>query len=440
MPGGLSGGRRSVATAAVAAVLVLAAAPSLAATPGRQDDAEARAAAMFAEADAFLRLGQLSEAGQRFDRVLEEFPADRYPDLVWRAAARVRRGDLRWRSRSPEAASDYLAVIDREPESPWTSRARLQLAEMVLATGDWVGAADLLQRVVRDGEAGSAAADPGAVEDARRRLILLHRFRVRAAGGDPPWGVARALSIGETRLDRPVAVAAAPDGQLLIVDEGLPAVLMLDAAHASATRLGYNDHTRPWWGADGLPYLPTRRSGVIALGGSRLGFLANEQGRPVPLKDLQAGGRTPAGLWFLLDHDPRRVIAFDAAGTYIGLATAARDEPQDVAVDPQGLLHVLDRRLAAVVRLEADNSRTTVVSSRWRRPEALEVDALGNVYVLDRDARTVSVYDRAGQLLQVLGPVLPGGLTLDGPRDLSVDGEGRIYVADRDLPAVVLIQ
>lgn len=440
MPGGLSRARRPVATTvALVAALVLTTVPSLA-RPQDPVEAEARAAAIFAEADAFLRLGQLSEAGVRFDRLLEEFPADRYPDLVWRAAARVRRGDLQWRSRRPEAASDYLAVIDHEPESAWTSRARLQLADMVLSAGDWTGAADLLQRVVIDGEAGGPAADLGAVEDARRRLALLHRFRVRAVAGDPPWTVARALSIPDPPLDRPVAVAAAPDGQLLVVDEGIPAVLMLDAAHVRATRLGYNDHTRPWWGADGLPYLPTRRSGVIALGGSRLGFLANEQGRPVPLKDLQAGARTPAGLWFLLDKDPPRVIAFDPAGAYIGLATAARDEPLDVAVDPDGLLYVLDRQPGAVVRLERDNSRTTVVSERWRRPEAIEVDALGNLYVLDRDARTVSVYDRDGQPIQVLGPVLPGGLALDSPRDLSVDGEGRIYVADRNLPAVVLIQ
>lgn len=437
MPGGLS--RRPRAVATLAALLALSFLPTPAA-PAASQESEERAAAIFAEADALLRIGELLQASDRLELLLREFPADRYPDLVWRAAARVRRGDLRWRTRSPEAATDYLAVIDSEPESPWTSRARLRLAEMVLANGDWVGAADLLQRVILDGEAGGAAADLGAVDDARQRLALLHRFRVRVPTGQLPWTVARAMTFGDARIDRPVAIAAAPDGQLLVVDEGIPAVLLLDAAHARTTRLGYNDHTRPWWGADGLPYLPTRRSGVIALGGSRLGFLANEQGRSVPLKDLQAGVRTPAGLWFLLDHDPRRVIAFESDGTYIGLASAARDEPQDVAVDADGRLHILDRQASAVVRLERDNSRTTVASARWRRPEAIDVDALGNVYVLDRDARTVSVYDPDGNPIQVLGPVLPGGLALDGPRDLSVDGEGRIYVVDRDIPAVVLIQ
>jgi len=437
MSGGLTGSRRLVAM--LGALLLVGVVHNADAGP-QQEGVEARAAAIFAEADAFLRLGQLDEAAARLDRLLDEFPRDRYPDLVWRAAARVRRGDLFWRARSPQAAVDYLGAIDHEPGSAWSSRARGGGGGGVGATGDGAGAAGRRQRVILDTESGAGAADPAAADDARRRLALLHRFRVRAAGGQLPWTVALAMSITDPELDRPIAVAAAPDGQLLVVDEGIPAVLLLDSAHRRATRLEYNDHTRPWWGSDGLPYLPTQRAGVIALGGSRLGFLANEQGRSVPLKDLQAGIRLPSGAWFLLDHDPRRVIAFDPVGTYIGLASAARDEPQDVAVDLAGHLHVLDREARRVVRYDSDVDRTVVVTGQWRRPEALAVDVLGNVYVLDRDARTVDVYDRDGVPIQSLGPVLPGGLELRGPRDLTVDGEGRIYVADRSLPGVVLIQ
>jgi hypothetical protein len=437
MPGALSAGRRLVQLSACAALLLVGAASP---TAAQDADPEQRAAAIFAEADAYLRLGQTAEASSRLELLLQEYPANRFPDLVWRAAARVRRGDLRARQGTPGAAVDYIGVIDLEPSSAWTSRARIRLAQIVLTSGDWIGAADLLQRVVDDAVAGSPAADASSTGDARRRLALLHRFRIRAAGGELPWSMSSRLRPGDPPLERPIAVAAADDGQLLVVDEGIPAVVLLDAAHAVASRLSYNDHTRPWWGADGLPYLPTRRSGVIALGGSRLGFLANESGRSVPLKDLQSGARTPQGMWFLLDHDPRRVIAFDAAGTYIGIATAARDEPADVAVDAAGRLHFLDREAGSVVRFDKQNERNVVVSARWRRPEALEVDALGNIYVLDRDARAVYVFNRDGIPIQALGPILPGGIELRGPRDIAVDGSGRIYIADRSLPAVVLVQ
>ena len=420
---------------------MLAAAPPPSPPRGRPAQ-EQQAEAIFSEAEALLRMGRVQQARERYERIVEEYPRARFPQLTWRAAARVRLGDIRWRSGSPElAGSDYVGVLEQEPPSAWSSRARLGLAGMSLAAGRWQEAVDLLARVVVAAAADSPEADAGAAAEARRDLTLVDRFLVGHAAGRPLWRRAERLQVPGLELQRPVALAAAPDGQLLIVDEGLPAVLLVDAEHGRVSRLPYNEHVRPWWGIDGLPYLPTRRAGVIALGGSHVGFLAREGGRPLLLKDLAAGTRTPSGRWYLLDASPPRVFRFGPEADYQGMAVGPPEEPVDLSTDPLGRLLVLERKQRAVVRFRADGRREgAIVHGSWRRPVALETDGLGNLYVLDRDQRTVDVFDADGERLVRLGPSLPANVPLRSPRDLAVDGFGRLYVADRGAAAVYVLE
>ncbi|NKB88922.1 MAG: hypothetical protein GKS06_11950 [Acidobacteria bacterium] len=394
--------------------------------------------AVFAAAEGSLQAGDLEAARDGYLELLEIFPRDSHPDVTWRAAARLRLGDLLWRQGDWQlAGADYLDVVELEKASKWTSRAALKLAYVALAEEDWIGAADLLQRVV---SATGLAADSGAAESARRALAIVQRFHLRSADAQGPYTRARVVDMG-AEIDRPIALAVSADGQVLMVDEGAPAVFLKDPARDAASRLTFNAHTRPWWGVDGLPYLPTRRAGVIALGGSRLGFMSNDNGRSVPLKDLQAGVRTPDGSWFLLDADPRRVLKFDPAGAYRGTATTATEEPLDVDIDGVGRLYVLERTGSRVLRFGPDGQREgVIVATNWQRPEALAVDRLGNSYVVDRDARTVDIFSPAGIRLHRLGPGLPGGLELRGPRDVAVDDSGRIYVADRSARTVMVIE
>lgn len=412
----------------VAALLV----PLLAASP--QSDAET----IFATAEGLLRTGRIAEARDAYLAIVDRFPRATHPRLAWRAAARVRLGDLLWRSGEwRRAGAEYVDVVEFEPSSKWTSKASLKLAYVALAEQDWAGAIDLLQGIV---SASGEATDPSTATSARRAITLVERFHVRSANSAAPYLRSSVLNMG-AEIDRPVAIAASADGQVLVIDEGAPAVLLKDPDRDSASRLAYNAHSRPWWGVDGLPYLPTRRAGVIALGGSQLGFMSDEGGRAMPLKELHAGVRAPDGSWFLVDADPRRVLKFDPDGTYRGLATTTSEEPVDVAIDGVGRLYVLDRANSRVIRFAPDGEREgSVVTATWRRPEALAVDRLGNSYVLDRDARTIDIFSPAGLRLGRLGPTLPGNIELRAPRDLAVDDSGRIYIADRNLRAVVRVE
>jgi hypothetical protein len=399
---------------------------------------QASAESMFANAEGYLRQGQVAEARDAYREIVRTFPRSSHPTAIWRAASRVRLGDLLWREGNwALAGAEYVDVVEFEVPSRWTSRAALKLGYVALAEGDWAGAIELLQSVVA---AAGAATDPDDAAAARRALTLTERFHVRGASGAAPYTRARRVDMG-AEIDRPAAIAVSSDGQVLLVDDGAPAVFLKDPGRATASRLTYNAHSRPWWGVDGLPYLPTRKAGVIALGGSQLGFMSNDRGRSMPLKDLQAGVRTPDGSWFLLDADPRRVLKFDPDGTYRGLATTANEQPVDVDIDGLGRLYVLDREGSRIVRFDANGEREgVVVATQWQRAEALAVDRIGNSYVIDRDARAIDIFAPDGRRIRRLGPTLPGNIELNAPRDLAVDDSGRIFVADRNARAVVVIE
>ena len=433
---------RRLTRSSVLALAIWATVGQIADAAAQQTETAKAAEALFVEAEGFLQLGRLDDARIGYERIVAEFSATVAPAVSWRAAARVRLGDLRWRSGALAlAGGEYLRVLEQEPLSVWTSRARLGLAAAALVDGDWVSAADMLQRVINATAAGRPDGDIGAATDARQRLGLIQRFRLQPRRNAPYWTAAGVLATPGHELRRPIALAASSGGQLLVVDEGIAAVLLIGADSSRVSRLPHDDHRRPWWGFDGLPYLPTRMAGVIALGGSQLRFAASESGRRVPLEDLQSGARTPGGYWYLLDLDPRRVLRFKPNGEFERQVTGRDEDAVDLAVDGRGRLLVLERRSRRIVRFKVDGRRdTVVVQGNWRRPEAIDIDGMGNIYVLDRDAKLIEVFDADGNLLSRLGPDFPSAVRMRSPRDLTVDGTGRIYVADRGASTVYVIR
>lgn len=382
----------------------------------------------------------LEEARTVLSRIPLLFGRDRYPVLEARHQARVLSGRLSARLGDiPRAAAAFVRAIEDEPPSPWTSRARLGLAQALLQEGDWVAAADVLQRTLTaSGQPGHPEADAAAAAEARRTLTLIHRLLIRPAGGQKPWQSARRLSLPGIQLKRPIGVAAAEDTTLIIVDKGLDVAIEVVPGGAVGLRRSVSDAGRPWFGLDGA-YVGD--DGIVrrhedSWSGT---FSAPRGGDREPLKAVSAGAVGAFGQWYLLDPRQDRVAVFRPSGSFI--ADLAGGDPEDLAVDGTGRVFVLDRKKKEVSRYSANGSLEAAVSRQdWRKPQALATDALGRIYVLDRDTGRIDVLSGDFAQITSVGPDLPGGIQLDGPEDLAVDGTGRILVADPKLQAVVVVE
>lgn len=389
--------------------------------------------------------------------------------LQWGPIAALVLGDaLLLRGAADEALGAYVSAASAPGAAG--SLGRLGMARALLVEKQWTAAAQLLQQVISEragaprppaapGMLGTAlgpeiaktyalaggvspmlSAAPEAVAAAARRLAtLVHRHQLAPAAGAPRWAKSRRLP-GNWR--QPIGVAAFSDATLIIVDEGPKSGRVL--AH-DATVIGdalVEDGRRPWFDADGTPYIAAEKAVMLPMARQRLTFADAQGGKPRPLEQIVTGLRDRFGGWYLLDTNRRALVRFSRDRTFrAAVAAPPNADPIDAVADERGRCYLLEPREKSVWRYDAvDRPPTRLVRAEWRRPEAMAIDALGQLYVLDRDARTIEIYDPAGKRLHVVGPTLPGGVELREPRDIAVDGAGRLYIADRELPGIVVLE
>jgi len=419
----------------VLGAFVVAAALAAGATGAAQQDAEER----FVAAESAFAGGDAEAALRMLDELIADTPATRFPDSRWRAAAEARAGEIELAlGRADTAAARFVAVVDGEVTSSWTSRARLGLATTLLWSRDWSAAAPLLQEVVDGFNRDDASADPVAGLLAADRLTLLHRIWLRPAIGGQPWQLAGRYDISAP-LDRPSGVAAGSNG-VLVSDEGRDALIFRDST-GNAASFTIADPQRPWWSDNGEAYVAARATVEAPLSAASLVFTYSAGGRQRTVEDIRAGARGATGEWVLLDNDSKRVLLFDADRTFRRALDMRNGEPVDIARGPRGRLFVIEKDRREVMIFAADGSlEGGFAVDTWREPYALAADAAGLVYVLDRGAKRIDVFDPDGGILWTVGPRLPGGVELDDPRDIAVDGSGQILIADRGLGVVVVLQ
>jgi hypothetical protein len=403
--------------------------------PVPQQDAEQR----YNSADAVFTDGDPEAALQMFDALIADYPRSRYPSISWRSAAGVRAGEIALSlGRIEESAARFVSVVDGADTSAWASRARLGLATSLLLSREWSAAAHLLQEVVDDFSAGAPSADARSGIAAAERLTLLHRVWLRAGAGELPWQQSGRFDVGMV-LDRPIGVAASSNG-VLVSDEGLDALIFRDSSGTAAT-FTVPDTRRPWWSPLGDAYVAARSAVSAPLLAASFRFAVVDGSRQRAVDDIRAGARTATGGWALLDNRSKRVMQFSLAGAFEGALDMRDGEPVDLVRGPRGRLFVIEKSRREVMVFEADGAlRGGFAIETWREPYALDADAVGNIYVLDRGNKRIDVFDPDGGILWSLGPVLPGGVQLDDPRDIAVDGSGRIFVADRGRSVLVVIE
>lgn len=391
-------------------------------------------------AEAAIAGGDAAGALQIFTAIVDDFPRSRYPSLSWRAAANVRAGQIELELGRVEAgAARFVAVIDGEPPSEWTARARLGLATTLLWSREWPAASRLLQAVVDASASDGPESDLIAGRAAEARLTLLHRIWLRTAAGEQPWQRAGRLPV-DVAFDRPIGIAAGFDS-VLVADEGADLAIFIDALGTAAS-FRVADPRRPWWGPSADGFIAARSAVSAPVRVESFQFVYPDGSRQRALEDIRAGLSTPDGGWFLLDDRFKRVMRFGPDGGFDRiLDTGADGEPVDLARGPRGRVFVIEKRRRGVVVFDAAGALLGGFAvADWRQPYAVAVDTIGHVYVLDRDLKRVDVFDPDGGILWTLGPVLPGGVELGDPRDLAVDATGRILIADRGLKAVVVIE
>jgi TolA-binding protein len=383
----------------------------------------------------------LQDARETLELVPTLYGRAEYPTMEWRAQALLRSGEVSMLlGEVGKAAAAFLEAIEDEPASAWTAEARLGLSTVLLRSGDWVSAMEVLQRIID--EAGEAGTDLVVVEAARRRLSLAHRLVLRPSLGQRPWASTRRLQVSGTQFKDPVGVAATETGRLALVDEGIPLVIILGPTGATEIKKTAQDVRHPFFTPDGSACVANKESVWFPATSLREDFEVPDGDDVDLLEDLRSGTRGIFGDWLILDGNKKQVLLFSANMTYRDAVVGGdSSEPVDLERDYLGRIYVLDREANNVVRLGPDGTgNVRVASGNWRRPEALALDELGNLYVLDRDAKMVRVYNSTGQQLWEIGPSLPGGIELRSPRDIAVDGSGRLYIADKDLPAVLILE
>jgi len=239
-----------------------------------------------------------------------------------------------------------------------------------------------------------------------------------------PAGAADVLVSG-TPLRNPWAVAVAPDGAMLLADEGAESIFRITPAGAVTTVASGREIDDPVGIAlapGGIAYLSDRnRDAVLKL------ELSN--GRITKLADV----RDAAGLAFdragkLLVTDERVVRRVDPGTGAVTIAAegAPLDRPQDVAVALDGTMFVIDG--ARVLRISPTGAKSVLASGApLDDPNAIDIEPDGDLVVADREGAVIHVdRDTGAKSLVMGGSILrrPTGIASVGGAGVDASGGG----------------
>ncbi len=239
-----------------------------------------------------------------------------------------------------------------------------------------------------------------------------------------PAGAAHVLVSGAP-LRNPWAVAVAPDGAVLLADEGAEAVFRITPAGTVTTVASGPELDDPVGIAlapGGIAYLSDRnRDAVLKL------ELAN--GRVTKLADV----RDAAGLAFdragkLLVTDQRAVRRVDPGTGAVTTAAqgAPLDRPRDVAVALDGTMFVVDG--ARVLRISPNGAKSVLASGApLDDPSAIDIEPDGDLVVADREGAVIRVDRHTGAKSLVMGGSIlrrPTGIASVGGAGVDASGGG----------------
>ena len=288
----------------------------------------------------------------------------------------------------PRARSAFQRVLVEAPYSDVATRARVGLARLLVREGEFGPAAALLKEAI------DAGADPALHAEALKELAV--RSMLREAG-ETPGGELRTVS-AQTGVKSPEAVAATPDGGLLIADRKGGAVVLLDAAGKSVMR----------WNLEEPQAVAANRFGrLYAAAGDRV-YRLERDGRSTPLAALD----DYAPLSALVADSLGRLWLLDRKGERLGRLMPGQQTPTPawqsrgakltaICWDGRRLVAIDDRDKGLLTILE-DGSQQSLVSQGFQKPSAIASDPAGTLAVLDSKAGAVVLVRPDGERFEAI--------------------------------------
>lgn len=218
---------------------------------------------------------------------------------------------------------------------------------------------------------------------------------------EPPRYV-RSIAIG---VQRPLGVAVAPDGEIVVTESG-----------------------------------GERMIHVFDAGGEEIAVFSPNEASPAARSPVYVAV-SPQEEIFVSDRDARAIYIFSMEGELVGEVPSPFPEgqwhPLGLTFDKDGNLYVTD--------VTTDKHRVVVFDPSWRVklqfgtqgseegefwfPNALAIDEDGRIFVSDSNNGRIQVFDSDGEFLYRIGRGLSRG-DLSLPRGIAVDDDNHLFVAD----------
>ncbi|HEX6153711.1 MAG TPA: hypothetical protein VFZ19_09345, partial [Solirubrobacterales bacterium] len=243
--------------------------------------------------------------------------------------------------------------------------------------------------------------------------LAKYALKVTAQDGDEaapsaatPLGSA---GTGSGQYERPMGVAAAPDGSVYAVDRLNNRVIKYDASGNFVTQFGST--------------------------GSADGQFNDPRGITV----------APDGTVWVADLGNDRVQAFSPSGVFLRKAnfTDSASQPYAVASGPGGVLWVTDIGLKRVVKVgenpiaslgsvSGSEQKPTGATTDLVSPTGVATDSFGNVWVVDNSIGKILMFDSSGKWKFQFGTVGSGNGQLKQPVSIDIAPSGNLAIMDRE--------
>lgn len=250
---------------------------------------------------------------------------------------------------------------------------------------------------------------------------------------------------------RPISVAGDGGGRFVVADQELGQVFLFDLNKREASLFGGSPGAADFKQPSGVA-VDGEGNFYVADNESRKVFVANSANTLLRVLDLSGQVKSIGGL--VVDRARARLVIPDAKGSKVAVFTLAGEllstvegkgyfsYPNAVAVESDGTMDIADSFNATIVRMSADGKYLNSIGRRGDVAGSLSlvtgvaVDSEDHIYATDGRLHTVTIFDKEGNALLVIGgpySISRGNIARGGfqiPQGISVDKNDRIYVAD----------